>query len=90
MNQIIKIVKGRNLKELIENAIEKSKYNIESFNILEYSLVEEKQTIVEGEIDIKYWNRMGDYFEETKSFEVNIGRHKDELVIFDEFEVIIE
>jgi hypothetical protein len=88
---IIEIVEGNNLRELIENALSVygSEYN--NLEITNYSLnANHKNTIVKGNLIISYYDYDGFYHHESElNFEVNIGTHKDDLVLFDEFEVII-
>jgi hypothetical protein len=87
---ICKIVEGNNLRELIENAL--SDIDYENLEIDEHSLTESehKKTIVTGNLTISYYDYEGIYYHESElDFEVNIGTHKDNLVLFDEFEVII-
>lgn len=84
---IVKIVEGNNLRELIENALSDIRY--ESVKIDNYSLENEhKNTIVTGKLTICYYENVI-YHESELDFEVNIGTSKDELVLFDEFEVVI-
>ena len=84
---INKIVKGDNLKELIENALSDNRY--QSVKIDSYSLENEnKETIVTGKLTICYYESVI-YHESELDFEVNIGTSKKDLVLFDEFEVVI-
>jgi hypothetical protein len=84
---INKIVQGDNLKELIENALLDNRY--ESVKINSYSLENEhKNTIVTGKLTICYYENVI-YHESELDFEVNIGTSKEDLVLFDEFEVVI-
>ena len=86
--QANKIVEGNNLKELLRNALDESNIRYIVFTIENHSLVNSKRTLVEGEMMIKSGYPKCNKTEHK--FEVNIGTNKDELVLFDEFEVVIE